>query len=138
MPAHLQACRILWNSIRPTCSPNLSDPVSYLANQQFVFISLSKFRYIGSNRGCSSRDVPNPYACQANPIINHFLKLKTDPGVRCSRSVSNAEPFRASRTPLRNHRSTCSVLTLHKEETFSKVELDGFFTASSPTFPKGQ
>src|SRR5580704_10267510 len=33
------------NSIRLTCSPNLSDPVSYLANQRFVFISLSKFRY---------------------------------------------------------------------------------------------
>jgi hypothetical protein len=34
-----------WNSIRLTCSPNLSNPVSYLANQRFVFISLSKFRY---------------------------------------------------------------------------------------------
>jgi hypothetical protein len=45
MPAHLQGCRIPGIQSGSPVPPNLSDPVSYLANQRLVFISLSKFRY---------------------------------------------------------------------------------------------
>jgi hypothetical protein len=50
-----------WNSIRLTCSPNLSDPVSYFhirrTGGSFSFHCRS-FDTLSSNRRCSSRDVP--------------------------------------------------------------------------------
>jgi hypothetical protein len=39
---HLQGCRIPAIESGLTCSPNLSDPVSYLVNQRFVFILIVK------------------------------------------------------------------------------------------------
>jgi hypothetical protein len=99
-----------WQPIRLPCSPNLSDPVSYLANQRFVFISLRK-----KSPERKWERLPQPW-----DLTMFILEKRKDllGGNGCSEKLTNgAWPLWCTRIPRTNFWQSGTGLRLRENDS---------------------